>query len=372
MILAALAVIVSTILIGLIFVNGQLGNSLSKNTDITTNIQTSKRTFGPSNEEGGYRVQAVSDSSTTVANVPEEELQQHGTMPMEQFAERVGTTGEVLHDAKMMLAVNGYNVTDTLVTTTSDGTYSTIASEAGNKFLTVDLTVRSIGHSLPLSPGLFRLARADSAQEISTSSYTPLVDAGMKRFSLPTGQAARMLLVFEAPSFTNNSILKYSDLTSTFEITLSAEQVRPIILASESEPRYTTGEVMQDESLQLRIDNITSTQMGNDTANLVSGTAGINKEALKISLTFQNIGNSTVRIDPSYVFIQDNKTLYLYGTHTSLYGVPLPSSLNVTDLEPDESIAGDIIISLPTDSSDLLFMYASPNNTFIAKVTTRV
>jgi len=352
-------IIAAAIAIGLIFVSGPLTSPSAKEASPGTNVQTPTAPSEPS-KEGSSGAQETDDRSATVANVPEEEQQQHGTMPMTQFAERTGTAGEVLHDSMMMLAVNGYKVTDTITTAGLDGTSTTVTSETGNRFLTVDLTVRSIGHSLQLSPNLFKLARADSPQEIPTSPLTPMVDAGMKKFSLPAGQAARMFLVFEAPSFGDNSILKYSDFVSTFEITLSAGEVRPVILASESRPQYTTDDLMRDGSLQLKVTNITSIE----TANPESGAAD---KALKISLAFQNTGNSTIRIDPSYIFVQDNKLFYLYGMHTSLSG-KLASPLKTTDLEPGRSTAGDVIISLPAESSDLIFMYSGPSNSFLAVI----
>lgn len=358
-------IIAAAIAIGLIFISGPLTSPSTKEASPGTNVQTPTASSEPSKEESSG-AQETDNRSATVANVPEEEQQQHGTMPMTQFAERTGTAGEVLHDSMMMLAVNGYRVTDTITTAGLDGTSTTVTSETGNRFLTVDLTVRSIGHSLQLSPNLFKLTRADSPQEIPTSPLTPMVDAGMKKFSLPAGQAARMFLVFESPSFGDNSILKYSDFVSTFEITLSAGEVRPVILASESRPQYTTDDIMRDGSLQLKVTNITSMETDNGTANPESGTAGTNKD-LKISLAFQNTGNSTIRIDPSYIFVQDNKLLYLYGMHTSLSG-KLASPLKATDLEPGRSIAGDVIISLPAESSDLIFMYSGPSNSFLAVI----
>lgn len=357
----------AAIAIALIFVNGQSGNPLAKKADNTPNVQTPKATSEPP-DEGSSGMQANNNNSNTaVANVPAEEQQQHGTMPMTQFAERTGKTGEVLHDSGMMLAVNSYKVSDTITTAGLNGVSTTVQSETGNKFLTVDLTVRSIGNSLQLSPNLFSLARADNSQGIPASPFTPLVDAGMKKFYLPAGQAARMLLVFEAPSFGDNSILKFSNLVSTFEITLSAGEMRPVIVASESEPRYTTTDFMQDGSLQLKVTNITSIETDNGTANAEPDKAGTNK-ALKISLAFQNTGNSTIRIDSSYIFVQDNKLLYLYSMHTSLSVSKLASPLKTTDLEPGKSVTGDVIISLPAESSDLIFMYSGPSNSFTARM----
>ncbi|NWG38205.1 DUF4352 domain-containing protein [Nitrososphaera sp.] len=349
------AVVAATIAIVLVVANPlAMPNDQSTINELTspTENQPREEERQPTPEEPT----TIGTSGPAVKNPPEEELEQHGTMPMEQFAERTGKTGEVLHDNRMMVAVNGYKVTDTIPITGPDGSSINTGSELGSKFLTVDLTVRSItGHTIPLSPNVFKLKT--DVGEILPSPSTPLVDAGLKKLNLPDGQAARFFVVFEAPYFGNDLVLKYSDLTSTFEVTLSDNEARPPILSSESQPVYNTNQTMQDGSLQLLVTNVTPV---NDNAS--DG----DKTLLKLSLTFKNTGQSTIRVYPSYVFIQDEE-LYVYGQHDSTAGI-LSSPLSVTDLEAGESVSGDIIIMMPANSSNLIFMYTGPNNSYIARI----
>lgn len=344
--------IAAAVSVGLIFVGGPLRSP--EVNEGTPNTAESPREESPVEPE--TNLPAVTSGLTGEP--------QHGTMLMEQIAERTGNLGKVLHDDRMMIAVNSYSIADTLKATGLGGA-GAAASEAGNKFLTVDLSVRSIGNSLPLSPNVFRLTTG-GAQELVRSPFTPLVDGGMKTFYLPAGQAARVFLVFESPFFGDNLTLKYSDLRSTFDVTLSAGAARPNVLISETEPQHTTDNLLLDGSLQLKITNITSIETDSSTSNQESATAG--NKALQISLAFQNTGNSTIRIDPSYIFVQDNKLLYLYGMHTSVSAGNLDLPLKTIDLEPGKGITGDVIISLRADSSDLIFAYLSPNNTFLARM----
>lgn len=344
--------VAAAVAVGLIFVGGPLRSpEVNEGASNTVELPQEETPVEPET------------NSPAVTSSPTEEPQ-HGTMAMEQIAERTGNLGQVLHDDRMMIALNSYNIADTLRATGLGGA-GAAASESGNRFLTVDLSVRSIGHTLPLSPNVFRLTTG-GAQELAPSPFTPLVDGGMKTFYLPEGQAARVFLVFESPFFGDNLALKYSDRMSTFDVTLSAGAARPNVLISETEPQYTTDDLLQAGSLQLKIINITSIETDSGASIQESGTTG--DKAFKISLAFQNTGNSVIRIDPSYIFVQDNKLLYLYGMHTSLSASNLASPLKTLDLEPGKGVTGDVIIALPADSSDLILAYFGPNNTFLARI----
>lgn len=275
----------------------------------------------------------------------------HGTMQMEQIAERSGRTNDVVHDSRIMMEVNSYAISDRIDN-------PPIVSSSKQKFLTVDLSVRSIGHILPFSPNLFKLKT--DVGEIAPSIITSSVDTGLRQIYLPKDQVIRTLLIFESPSFGKTpAILDYSDRSSSFSITLDQPGSSESKLVGDAKVLYAVGESMKDNSLRLKTD-VSSV----DRIDSYAPKPG--NEAFRVSLTFQNEGNSTIRVDPSYVFILDNKS-YIYSINESASN-NLPSPLKKTDLEPSSSTTGDIIIEVPKQSAGLTLMYAGPNNTFLAKI----
>ena len=295
---------------------------------------------------------AINQNIQTSSPVKPEEEQQHSTMQMENIAVRSGKLRENVHDARMSMAVNSYRITSLL-----DGN---VAPASGNSFLVADLAVRGVEHSLSLSPNLFRLKT--NVGVIEPSDITSLVDAGLRKIFLPEGQTFRGFLVFESDSFgTTPSILQYSDGMSSFTMTLeesgAPQRSYPSLITS----TYVTGHPMQDNSLRLTT-NVSSVSEPIDDYTPKSE----NNEFLRVLLEFENLGESSVRVDPSYVFIIDSES-YTYGISESAsdaLGLPL----KVTDLEPGDGVVGEVIVEVPRDSTDLMFMYAGPNNSFLAKV----
>lgn len=112
----------------------------------------------------------------------------HGTMQMEQIAERSGRTNDVVHDSRIMMEVNSYAISDRI------DNPPIVSHQA--EFLTVDLSVRSIGHILPFSPNLFKLKT--DVGEIAPSIITSSVDTGLRQIYLPKDQVIRTLLIFES------------------------------------------------------------------------------------------------------------------------------------------------------------------------------
>ncbi|MFZ0513560.1 MAG: hypothetical protein WAM14_18280 [Candidatus Nitrosopolaris sp.] len=223
--------------------------------------------------------------------------------PLEHIAKTSGKLGEVLHDTRMMIQVNRYNITNRIINLNNNS----LVQPLGNKFLTVDLSIRSIEHTLILLPDLFNL-KTDTGDIVTPNTvFTSLVEAGLRHMYMPANQTVRFLLVFDAPSFgstaTATPTLGYSDGTSSFTITLENNNIlsQPNLLASVGlKSASKTGELMKNDSLQLIAKKV-----------MLSSSVA-NNNLLKISLTFQNIGKFTIHIDASYVFILDNKS-YSYG-----------------------------------------------------------
>lgn len=276
--------------------------------------------------------------------------EQPRNVQIEPVVERYGSTTDVVHDTRTMMEVNSYTISDSI-----DNLQTGSSPEAN--FLLVDLSVRSIDHILPLSPNTFKL-KTDIG-DIAPSSVTSSIDAGLKRVYVSEGQTVRAFLVFESPSFGETpAVLEYSDGTSFFSITLDQAGSLQSKLISETKPAYTAGENMKDGPLSLKA-GVSAVDIGEYVPRQ-------GNDAYKVSLLFQNEGNSTVRIDPSYVFIQDDR-LYVYRVNEPATS-NLPSSLITTDLLPGSSAAGDVIIEVPKESTGLTLMYSGPNNFFIARI----
>ena len=283
------------------------------------------------------------------STAPEES---HGTMQMEQIAQRSGRTNDVVHDNRIMMEVNSYAISDRI-------NNPSIKPSLEEKFLTVDLSVRSIEQTLTLSPNLFKLQTGIG--EIAPSIVTSSVDAGLKQVYLPKGQAIRTFLIFESPSFGETpAILEYSDRSSSFSITLDQTGSSQSKLVSELKPAYTVGQSMKNGSLRLKTGDSAIDRLGGYVPRPDNG-------AFKVSLTFQNEGNSTIRVDPSYVFIQNEK-YYIYGINGPASN-NLASPLKLTDLQPGSAITGDVVIEVPKESASLALMYAGPNNTFLVRIS---
>ena len=274
----------------------------------------------------------------------------HGAMSMEQIAERSGKMNQVLHDSRMMIEVNSYKISETINKTLN-------TASIGSKYLLLDLSIRNIGHTLKLSPNLFVL-KTDTG-EVAPSSLTSYVEAGLRPIYVADGQTIRTVLIFELPSFDNSpQILDFSDGSSYFSFTLVPTQPPQSPILGSMQSPYRIGETMEDHSLKV-LANVSSTEK---TGNFE---ARSDTNSLKISLLFQNLGNDTIRIDPSYVFILDNKS-YVYGVNEAASN-SLSSPLRKVDLEPAGVISGHLIVEVPKDSKNLIFMYAGPSNSFLAR-----
>ena len=290
-------------------------------------------------------------SNHPIHNVVATTEQPHGTMPMEQITQTSGKMNQVLHDNRMMIEVNGYKISEKI-------NNSLIHDSAENKFLLVDLSIRSIGHTLKLSPNLF-LLNTDSGQ-IMPSTLTTQVEAGLRPIYLGNGQAIRALLIFERPSFGDiTPSLEYSDGSSFFNIDLVPTNPPQLPILGAAEPHYKTGEIMQDHFLKLSA-NVSRTE------GIAKSLTRADTDAIKISLLIQNIGNSTIRIDPSYVFILDNKS-YIYGVSESATMNKLLYPLRTVDLVPGGLTSGDVLVKVPKDSANLMFMYSGPNDSFLSR-----
>jgi hypothetical protein len=194
--------------------------------------------------------------------------------------------------------------------------------------------------------------------------FASSVETGLRHRYLPTNQTIRFLLVFNAPSFGSTASttpsLEYSDGMSSFVITLENSNMlsQHYLLGSIAlKPVFKTDELMTNNLLQL-------------IAKTTLLSAPNNKNLLKISLTFQNVGKSVIHIDPSYVFVLDSKS-YVYGIvpgWNSTSGTLRSSSLIATDLDPGKSISGDVAVELPNGSTNLVFIYTGPDNSFLAKI----
>ena len=277
--------------------------------------------------------------------------QSHGTMPMEQITQTSGKMNQVLHDGRMMIVVNSYKIIDSL-------NNSLIHDTTENKFLLVDLSVRSITHSLKLSPNMF-VVKTDVGQ-IAPSSLTSQIEAGLRPIYLADGQAIRAFLIFERPSFGDvTPTLEYSDGSSLFSIALVLSKSPKTIMLGVAEPQYKTGEIMQDDSLKVLANVSTADKIGKFESRP-------DTDALNISLLFDNIGNSTVRIDPSYVFIVDNQS-FVYGVSEAGSNL-LSSPLRTIELNPGAVTSGNLIVQVPKNSTNLIFMYGDPNNPFLATI----
>jgi hypothetical protein len=275
--------------------------------------------------------------------------QPHGTMPMEQITQTSGKMNEVLHDNRMMIEVNSYKITNSI-------NNSLIHDSTENKFLLVDLSVRSISHTLKLSPNVFVL-KTDVGR-IAPSSLTSHVDGGLRPIYLGDGQAIRTFLLFESPSLGDVTLtLEYSDGSSFFSIALVPIKSPQSPMLGVVEPRYRTGDIMQGDSLKV-LANVSTA----DKRDKFESRPDIN--ALNISLLFENIGNSTVRIDPSYVFILDNQS-FAYSVSEADSNL-LSSPLRTVELNPEAITRGNLIVQVPKNSTNLIFMYGDPNNSFLA------
>ena len=274
----------------------------------------------------------------------------HRTMPMEQIAERSGRMNQVLHDSRMMIEVNGYQISETINNTMN-------TASTGSKYLFVDISIRNIGHTLKLSPNLFVL-KTDT-DEIAPSSVTSYVEAGLRPIYISDGWAIRTVIIFEHPGFGNSpQILDFSDGSSFFSFMLVPTQPPQSAILGSMEAPYRIGETMQDQSLKVLANVSTTEKVGKFESRA-------DTNALKISLLFQNKGNDTIRIDPSYVFILDNES-YVYGVNEAASN-SLYSPLRTVDLEPAAVTRGQVIVEVPKDSENLIFMYAGPSNSFLAR-----
>ena len=277
--------------------------------------------------------------------------QRHGTMPMEQITQTSGKMNEVLHDSRMMIVVNNYKIIDSLNNFLNH-------DSTENKFLLVDLSVRNIDHTLKLSPNMFVL-KTDVGQ-IAPSSLTSHVDAGLRAIYLGDGQTIRTSLIFERPNFGDvTPKLEYSDGSSFFSIALVPTKSPKSPILGVSEPQYRIGEIMQDDSLKVLANVSTADKIGKFESRP-------DTNALNISLQFDNIGNSSVRIDPSYVFILDNQS-FAYSVNEADSNL-LSSPLRTVELNPGAVTRGNLIAQVPKNSTNLIFMYGDPNNSFLARI----
>ena len=277
--------------------------------------------------------------------------QSHGTMPMEQITQTSGKMNQVLHDGRMMIVVNSYKLSDSV-------NNSLIHDSTENKFLLVDLSVRSITHSLKVSPNMFVLKT--NVDQTAPSSLTSQIEAGLRPIYLGDGQAIRTFLIFERPSFGDvTPTLEYSDGSSFFSIAFVLSKSPRTTMLGVAEPQFRTGEIMQDDSLKV-LANVSAADKIGKFEN------GADTNAFNISLLFDNIGNSTVRIDPSYVFILDNQS-FVYGVSEAESNL-LSSPLRTVELNPGAVTSGNLIVQVPKNSTNLIFMYGDPNNSFLAKM----
>ncbi len=270
---------------------------------------------------------------------------------IEHVAEKTGRMKEILHDDRMMIYVNGYSVSKTIDAPVRQ-------EPMGTQFLIVDLSVMNmVGGVNSLSPNSFKLKT--SLGEIMPSIYTTSINAGLRNIYLPNGQSIRTFVAFAAPDFGNTPIvLKYFDGTSSFSITLLNSDSPQSPLPSKVKPTFRIGESIHDDSLQLAANTTSISDIGNYTPKQKN-------TFLKITMNFRNIGKTSIHIDPSYIYVLDDKS-YIYGIHESTSY--LPSRLSMIDLEPGKSISGDVVIEVPKDSVNLVFMYAGPNNSLFARI----
>lgn len=276
--------------------------------------------------------------------------QSHGAMPMEQITQTSGKLNEVLHDSRMMIEVNSYKITNTI-------NNSEIHDKGENKFLVVDLSVLSISHALKLSPNMFTLKT--DVGDIAPSNSASFLDAGLRQIYIEAGQVVRARVMFEGPSFGDSApMLKFSDGSSFFSIMFLPIRSPQAAITGLAEPRYRTGEGMRDESLKVLANVSTADKMGKFDSR-------VDTNALNISILFENIGNSIVRIDPSYVFIVDNQS-FVYGISEAASNI-LSSPLRTVELNPGAVTSGNLIVQVPKNSTNLIFMYGDPNNSFLAR-----
>lgn len=308
-----------------------------------------------------------SDNSSGYPRTEEGNETRHDTMPMEQIADRFGNVNEVLHDNRMMIEVNDFELTDSALNSADN---FSVNGSLPNKFLMIDLSIRNIGHTLKISPNLFKLSTG-TGDVIPPSVHTSSLDAGLRDIYLPNDLTIRTLLLFGDSTFVGDSseqpppVLEYSDGISVFSIGLLESVAKPSRSLSDIRPvpEFKIGEPMSDGSMRI-FATATPFKEANKTVVHVPTSGSTNPT--EISMTFMNIGNSTIHIEPSYLFILDNKS-YVYAMDNSL--TPLVSSpLASTDLRPTQSVSGSVVMDLPKNVSGLTFLYSGPNNSFSAKM----
>jgi hypothetical protein len=129
-------------------------------------------------------------------------------------------------------------------------------------------------------------------------------------------------------------------------------------MPSKIEVTNKVGELMDDGSMQLTISTSSVSAVGKYAPKP-------NSMFLKIGLMFKNVGQTTIRIDPSYVFMLNGES-YLHAIHESTFDKS--SSLKISNLELGDSIAGDVVVELPKEATGLIVMYSGPNNLFLARI----
>jgi outer membrane protein assembly factor BamB len=220
----------------------------------------------------------------------------------------------------------GYGGTELYVVEVATGTSGT------NKTIDLHVVLKNHGTQPKIfDPASFRL------KDLSGSEYSPdVMKSSMKKIKIQAGDIVRGTLNFKVPSEGVVDLLTYQDSRG---IRLTVNLTNPKLPpdgepVSMFEPGSNVGKKLIGEKIEITI--LDEKFLESDPQQYV------------ITVTIKNLSDTAVKYDQAYVYVKDAMgNVYTPDTEKSFGG----------ELDPGESVTGEILFLVPSSVSSVIFVY---------------